>query len=116
MAALALTVLETAAISVPLIAIVVYQLFNSDLAGQMQEEVLEYVAQLLIGTGLLFLISVVMALRWVLELSLSDPALISITARVRTVGTDRRRARASNEPVGDRGEERPAANALGDGR
>ncbi|WP_200530931.1 hypothetical protein [Halorubrum sp. LN27] len=79
MAALALTVLEIAAISVPLIAIVVYQLFNSDLADQMQDDVLEYVAQLLIGTGFLFLISIVAALRWALGLSLSDPAFIAVT-------------------------------------
>ena len=79
MAAIGLTVLEIIAISVPLIAIVVMQIFSSDLDDRMSDEVLKTISQLLIGTGFLFLIGIVATLDGILSLALSPSILLGAT-------------------------------------
>ena len=79
MATVALTVLEIIAISVPLIAIVVIQIFSSDLDDRMSDEVLKTISQLLIGTGFLFLIGIVATLDGILALELSPSILLGAT-------------------------------------
>lgn len=74
-ATISLSVLEIIAISVPLIAIVVIQIFSSDLDDRMSDEILRIVSRLLILTGFFFLIGIIGSFDAILSLSL-DPSIL----------------------------------------
>lgn len=81
MISLALTVLEIAAISVPLIAILVVQILRTDVLNErVPDELLEYVSRLLVATSLLFVAAIVAAMSLAFESGLSLLGLISVTA------------------------------------
>jgi len=81
MLSLALSVFEITAISVPLVAILVVQILRTDkLNKRVPDELLEYVSQLLVITGFLFVAAIVAAMSLAFESGLSLFGLISVTA------------------------------------
>jgi len=82
MADAAFTILEITTIAVPLIAIVVFQIFSSNLDERMPDDALRMVGQILIVTGFLFIIGLVFTLDAIVTMSLSQGVLIGTTALV----------------------------------
>ncbi|SNR49147.1 hypothetical protein [Halorubrum vacuolatum] len=82
MAEPAFSVLEIIAIAVPLIAIVVFQIFSSNLDERMPDEALKMIGRLLIVTGFLFIVGLVFTLDAILRTSLDSGLLVGTTVLV----------------------------------